>query len=122
MATNPRSVATKPHDSTSKTRKPVGPGARRVFLCAPGPWHLPAEPSNSDGSRTPDPIYFRKTLKATIQQIGWSKEGLFERSDDWCSTAFWYQVKPISKMPPCPDRAARTAGLVEPEKAPERKN
>lgn len=65
----------------------------------------------------PDPIYFRETLKATIQQIGWSKDGLFERSDDWCSTAFWYQAKPISKMPPLPDRAARTADLIEPDDA-----
>jgi len=69
----------------------------------------------------PDPIYFTKTIKATIQQIGWRKEGLFERSDDWCSTAFWYQAKPISKMPPFPDREARTAGILEPPKAEKKK-
>lgn len=63
-----------------------------------------------------DPIYFKKNLKAAIQQIGWSKQGLFERSDDWCSTAFWYQLKPISHMPPLPDRAARTADIIEPAK------
>lgn len=65
----------------------------------------------------PDPIYFNKSLKATIQQIGWRKEGLFERSDDWCSTAFWYQVKPIAKMPPFPDRGARTADIIDPSEA-----
>jgi hypothetical protein len=64
----------------------------------------------------PDPIYFNKSIKATIQQIGWSKNGLFERSDDWCSTAFWYQQKPIAQMPPFPDRAARTADIIEPAK------
>jgi hypothetical protein len=62
----------------------------------------------------PDPIHFEKALKATIQQIGWRKEGLFERSDDWCSTAFWYQARPITTMPPLPDRQARTADLLEP--------
>jgi len=64
----------------------------------------------------PDPVYFKKRFKATIQQIGWGKQGLFERSDDWCSAAFWYQLKPISKMPPFPDRAARTADILEPPK------
>ena len=64
----------------------------------------------------PDPIYFSKSIRATIQQIGWKKEGLFERSDDWCSTAFWYQRSPISKMPPLPDREARTADILEPGK------
>jgi hypothetical protein len=65
----------------------------------------------------PDPIYFKKSLKATMQQIGYKSEGgLYERSDDWCSTAFWYQLAPISKMPPLPDRDARTAGIIEPRK------
>jgi hypothetical protein len=69
----------------------------------------------------PDPIYFNKTLKATIQQIGWHKEGLFERSDDWCSTAFWYQLAPLTKRPPLPDRQIRTAGILEPPKPEEKK-
>jgi len=63
----------------------------------------------------PDPIYFNKSLKVTIQQIGYHK-GLFERSDDWCSTAYWYQLKPITRMPRLPDRAARIAGLIPPQK------
>ncbi len=64
----------------------------------------------------PDPIYFNQSLKATIQQIGYRPGALFERSDDWCSTAFWYQIKPISKVPPFPDREARTAGILDPNK------
>lgn len=59
-----------------------------------------------------DPVYFRKNLKATIQQIGWKgPSGLFERSDDWCSTAYWYQARPNARMAPLPDRAGRTADL-----------
>lgn len=64
----------------------------------------------------PDPIYFNKSLKATIQQIGHRPGALFERSDDWCSTAYWYQLKPITKVPPFPDREARTAGILDPNK------
>ncbi|MHC4443971.1 MAG: glycoside hydrolase family 172 protein [Planctomycetota bacterium] len=60
-----------------------------------------------------DPVYFRKTFKAAMQQIGCKKgSGYFERSDDWSSAAFWYQFKPISKMPPLPDRSARSAGIM----------
>lgn len=64
-----------------------------------------------------DPIYFRESLRVEIQQIGWGKNGLFERSDDWCSTVFWYQLKPVLRMPPLPDRAARTADIVPAKKA-----
>ncbi len=64
-----------------------------------------------------DPVRFRTNLKVTIQQIGWNN-GLFERSDDWCSTAFWYQAEPHNPFPPLPDRAARIASLIEPEKKP----
>jgi hypothetical protein len=63
-----------------------------------------------------DPVYFRKSMRAEIQQIGWHK-GLFERSDDWCSTAYWYQLKPVRQMPPLPDREARTANLIPPPKS-----
>jgi hypothetical protein len=67
-----------------------------------------------------DPVYFRKSLKATIQQIGWRRpEGLFERSDDWCSVAYWYQLRPNQHTPPLPDRQARTAGILEPPEAKE---
>ncbi len=62
-----------------------------------------------------DPVRFRKSLKVTIQQIGYNK-GLYERSDDWCSTAYWYQFEPHNPFPPLPDREARVAGLIEPVK------
>jgi hypothetical protein len=63
-----------------------------------------------------DAVYFRESFKATIQQIGWGKKGLFERSDDWCSTAYWYQLRPVQQMPAFPDRAARSANLIPPSK------
>jgi hypothetical protein len=62
-----------------------------------------------------DPVRFKKSLKVTMQQIGYNK-GLFERSDDWCSTAFWYQQEPHNAFPKLPDRAARIANLIEPAK------
>ena len=45
-------------------------------------WHLP------------DPIYFHSDLKLTVQQIGVSYGGLFERQDDLSSVAYWYQSEP----------------------------
>jgi hypothetical protein len=62
-----------------------------------------------------DPVYFRSSFKATMQQLG-HKNGLFERSDDWCSDSYWYQLKPVQKQPPFPDRAARIANLVAAKK------
>ena len=41
-----------------------------------------------------DPIYFSKSLKVTVQQIGVSHSGLFERRDDLSSVAYWYQREP----------------------------
>ncbi|MEK8174159.1 DUF2961 domain-containing protein [Streptomyces sp. M19] len=42
-------------------------------------WHLP------------DPVYFGEDLRVTLQQIGQVGTGLFERSDDVSSVAYWYQ-------------------------------
>jgi hypothetical protein len=62
-----------------------------------------------------DPIRYEKSLKVAIQQIGYAGgKGLFERSDDWSSVGFWYQIEPHNAFPALPDRAARTAGLIEP--------
>lgn len=61
-----------------------------------------------------DPIRFRRSLKVTIQQIGWH-QGLYERSDDWSSVAYWYQIEPHNPFPTLPDRLARIADLVEPK-------
>lgn len=64
-----------------------------------------------------DPVYFKHSLKATIQQIGWGESGLEERDgDDWCSVAYWYQREPVKQMPPLPDREQRTAGIIDEKK------
>ena len=39
----------------------------------------------------PDPIYFQQNIKVTVQQIGMSHNGLFERRDDVSSVAYWYR-------------------------------
>ncbi|MBF4567698.1 DUF2961 domain-containing protein [Plantibacter sp. VKM Ac-2880] len=58
-------------------------------------WHLP------------DPIFFERELKVTVQQIGTWDHGLFERSDDICSVAYWYQSEPHTPFPTLPDVAGR---------------
>ena len=65
-------------------------------------WHLP------------DPIFWKKEARITIQQIGW-KNGLYERQDDWCAATFWYEPLPSAPLPPFPDLKARTAD-IEPKK------
>ncbi|MBD3265514.1 DUF2961 domain-containing protein [bacterium] len=59
-----------------------------------------------------DPIHFHSLNKLTVQQIGWNN-GLFERSDDWCSTAYWYQLGINQNLPPLPGREARSADLPD---------
>lgn len=60
-----------------------------------------------------DPVYFQREFKATIQQMGWFPQGLDERSgDDWCSVAYWYQMRPNGALPPLPDRKGRSEGIV----------
>ncbi len=61
-------------------------------------WHLP------------DPIYWRKDCRITIQQIGYDK-GLYERVDDWSCATFWYEPVPSAPLPSFPDLQARTANL-----------
>lgn len=55
---------------------------------------------------TPDPIRFEEDLRVTVQAIGFH-QGLFERSDDISSTAYWYQQEPHNPYPDLPDRRAR---------------
>lgn len=55
----------------------------------------------------PDPITFEKKLKVTIQQIGCSDRGLFERQDDYSATSYWYQSEPHNKFPQILDTKAR---------------
>ena len=58
-------------------------------------WHLP------------DPVYFDQRLRVTLQQIGAWDHGLFERSDDISTTAYWYQQQPSSTFPALPPAAER---------------
>lgn len=58
-------------------------------------WHLP------------DPIRFEERLRVTIQQIGVSNIGLFERQDDYSSVAYWYQSEPHNTFPKLPDADKR---------------
>lgn len=85
-----------------------------------------------------DPIYFSEDIKVTIQQLGndghmepadpngplgefiargeYTKGpggGNFERVDDMCSTAYWYQTLPTQPFPPFADRDVRSADLIE---------
>ncbi|HEY9293897.1 MAG TPA: glycoside hydrolase family 172 protein [Microlunatus sp.] len=59
-------------------------------------WHLP------------DPIFFSRALRVTLQQIGAWDHGLFERTDDISTTAYWYQSEPHRRFADLPDRAGRT--------------
>jgi hypothetical protein len=57
-----------------------------------------------------DPIRFEEDLKVTIQQIGHNGLGLFERTDDVSSVAYWYQAEPHAPfpvLPPAPKRWPR---------------
>ncbi|NIY62283.1 hypothetical protein SMALB_0188 [Streptomyces malaysiensis] len=62
-------------------------------------WHLP------------DPVYFSEDLRVTLQQIGQVGPGLFERSDDVSSVAYWYQApgggNTTPAFPPRTDRMPR---------------
>ncbi|MEO7143090.1 MAG: glycoside hydrolase family 172 protein [Bryobacteraceae bacterium] len=50
----------------------------------------------------PDPIYFKKSLRATIEH-GHANH----RADDYSSTAYWYQTEPHKPFPPLPPVIAR---------------
>ena len=63
----------------------------------------------------PDPIYWQKECRITIQQLGYKKgSGLVNRSDDWSCATFWYESIPGAPLPPMPDVAARIADLYTP--------
>lgn len=57
-------------------------------------WHLP------------DPVLFTDSLRVTLQQIGAWDHGLFERSDDISSVAYWYQAG-AAVASVLPERTAR---------------
>ncbi len=64
-------------------------------------WHLP------------DPIYWKKDIRVTMQQIGYEPgTGLVERSDDWCAVPFWYEPIPSDPLPPLPGLKERIADIA----------
>jgi hypothetical protein len=87
----------------------------------------------------PDPVYFRRDVRVTMQQIGYladhsrggiiregrklyragpglvekdlAQDGKFERADDWSSCAYFYLDSPTSNLPPLAPVERRLAGL-----------
>jgi hypothetical protein len=87
----------------------------------------------------PDPIYFYRDIRVTIQQIGYlaehsrpplmqagtrlyragpglvemdmSKDGKFEREDDWSSCTYFYLNRAENGLPPLDPVSKRTEGL-----------
>jgi hypothetical protein len=87
----------------------------------------------------PDPVYFRRDVRVTMQQIGYladhsrgalvrtgrklyragpglvekdlATDGKFERSDDWSSCAYFYLDRPENKLPPLAPVEKRVEGL-----------
>lgn len=87
----------------------------------------------------PDPIYFQKDARVTMQQIGYlaqhsrppiiynkrtlyragaglvpmdvTKDGKFERADDWSSCVYFYLDKPTNDLPAIDSIEKRIAGL-----------
>jgi hypothetical protein len=85
----------------------------------------------------PDPVYFRRNIRVTIQQIGLIAKddplykkgipiyrtgpglvqrdtgsfGLFERQDDWSAVAYFYLQQPEDDLPPIEPAEQRTQGL-----------
>lgn len=56
----------------------------------------------------PDPVYWERDCRVTIQQIGCC---YYERSDDWSAAAFWYEPIPSAPVPAIPSRETRIANL-----------
>lgn len=87
----------------------------------------------------PDPVYFQRDLRVTMQQIGYladhsrgglvregrrlyragpgrvemdtRTDGRFERTDDWSSCAYFYLDRPENNLPPLAPAEQRLAGL-----------
>ena len=63
----------------------------------------------------PDPIYWKKEARITIQQISW-RDGLAETQDDWSTATFWYEPLPSAPLPAMPNEEARTADIWQEKK------
>jgi len=93
---------------------------------------------------TNDPVYFQKSVRVTIMQMGYGNEKearealgedfvsypaagadsdfcYYDRSDDYCSVAYWYQSLPTLPFPPFPSKEERLKDLPE-EKNPAKRN
>ena len=57
-----------------------------------------------------DPIYWKKDIRITLQQIG-ARDGIgyFNKQEDVSVAAFWYEPIPSEPLPTMPDYAARIA-------------
>lgn len=89
---------------------------------------------------TRDPIYFQRDLKLTVQQMAYGSEErarshfgnaftgypaagppsgndfcYFDVSDDYCSTAYWFQTLPTMPFPVLPNKQQRSRDLLEVE-------
>ncbi|GHU77358.1 hypothetical protein AGMMS49992_24980 [Clostridia bacterium] len=55
---------------------------------------------------TLDPVIFEQSLRVTIQDLGWRRNGKYYlgRNDDFSSVAYWYQTLPTAPFRPLPDR------------------
>lgn len=52
-----------------------------------------------------DPIRFEKSLKVTIQDLGWHNDGRYlPRRDDISSVVYWYQTEPHGQFPKLPSK------------------
>ncbi|HLY68817.1 MAG TPA: glycoside hydrolase family 172 protein [Puia sp.] len=52
-----------------------------------------------------DPIRFEKSLRVTIQDLGWKSNGAYLRQhSDISSTVFWYQAEPHNPFPKLPSK------------------
>jgi hypothetical protein len=52
-----------------------------------------------------DPIRFEKSMRITVQDLGWREQGKYlARQDDFASVAFWYQELPTCPFPQLPDK------------------
>jgi hypothetical protein len=52
-----------------------------------------------------DPIRFQRSLRVTLQALGWRGEGRYlPLQCDMASVAYWYQTLPTAPFPTLPDR------------------
>ena len=68
-----------------------------------------------------DPVYWKKDIRVTVQQIG-LYEDLIERQDDWSTSTFWYESVPSAPLPPMPSYDERAKDLIEPPNPNKAKN